>query len=328
MHKGIFFLLFCGAMGAQDLRFAGPVSGFVYDAPARSIRVIQGIPGSSYLGTRVLQNLDFASIAPNGSSALVWSGGVAAFVPRLDNGAVAHEIGAAVVPDRIAWSADSRAAVLYRSAEPRLERWRNLDEAPVIDTPDALRDQGAVTFIAVDSSASRIVLGAPNGFVLWSEGQPAQALPFAGATGAVFAADGKTLFLAGPDRIAALENLDSGVYLEPGAHLSSRRHFPAAKISRPSSPNDTPLDAAGLVVDRAGAHVYVADRSSRSVLVYDIAGAEVTDAISLDVAPSTMLPLLRPGTFLLNARTGADDPVWVMDTNGRNMAYFVGMGIE
>jgi hypothetical protein len=64
------------------------------------------------------------------------------------------------------------------------------------------------------------------------------------------------------------------------------------------------------------------------VLVYDAASGEVTDSIALDVVPSTMIPLLRPRTFLLNARTGAGDPVWVLDTNIRNTAYFVGMGIE
>jgi hypothetical protein len=303
----------------------------VYDAPARAIRVIQGIPGSSYLGPAVLQNLDFASIAPNGRSALVWSGGAASFVSRLDDGAAGREIGGAGVPDRIAWSADSRAAILYRAAESRLERWQNLDEAPVIDTPDGLRIPGAVSFIAIDSSASRIALGAGNELVLWEEDHASRTFPLAGATGAVFAADGKTLFLAGPERITAVRNLDSGAYVDGlagGAQLHSRRHFPAAKVPESSSLNGPALDAAGLFIDRAGAYVYVADRSSRSVLVYDMASGGLTDSVALDVPPSTMTPLLRPGTLLLNFRTGANDPVWVLDTNGRNAAYFVGMGIE
>jgi YVTN family beta-propeller protein len=125
--------------------------------------------------------------------------------------------------------------------------------------------------------------------------------------------------------------LDSDAYLEAlggGAQLSSRRHFAPAKMSRSSSLKGEALDAAGLFIDRAGAHVYVADRSSRSVLVYDTASGEVTDSVALDVPPSTMIPLLRPGTFLLNVRAGANDPVWVLDTNGRNTAYFVGMGSE
>lgn len=311
MHKAIVFLLICGAAGAEDLRFAGPLTGFLYDAPSRSIRVIQGVPGSSYLGTAVLQNIDFASIAPNGRSALVWSGGVASFVARLDLDAATREIGAAGVPDQIAWSPDSRSIVLYRAVDSRLERWRGLDDAPAIDSPDGLRVEGRISFVAIDASASRIAWGSEVGLVLWIDGRDAQSFPEAGSTtGGVFATDGKTLFAAGSDRIVALRNIEWGPYTD----------FLGIGTG-------DPLDAAGMAVDASG-HLYVADRAAQSMRVYDTATGGMTVRIALDLAPSMMIPLLRRNTFLLNVRTGATDPVWVFDTSTRNSAYFVGMGVE
>jgi hypothetical protein len=311
MHKALIVLFFCGAMAAQDLHFAGPVSGFVYDSPGRSIRVIHGIPGSSYLGGAILENIDFASIAPNGRSALIWSGGEASFVERLDENAARRAIGASDTPDQIAWSPDSRAAVLYRATDSRLERWRNLADALVIDKPDGLQVQGRISFAAIGASGSRVAWGSDTGLFLWMEGTDAQPLPDAGlSTGAIFSADGKILFAAAPDRIVAIHS-EGVAYAEPLIASSA-----------------VVLDAAGLAIDSANKQLYVADRATCSVLVFDTATGNVTDRIPLDIAPSTMIPLFRPQTFLLNARNGAADPVWVLETKTRKAAFFVGLGVE
>jgi hypothetical protein len=310
MHKAIIFLIFCWSANAEELRFAGPISGFVYDAPSRSVRVIEGIPGSSYLGTTVFQNIDLASIAPNGRSALLWADGKAFFVPRLDEEAAAREIGEAGVPDMIAWAPDSRAAVLYRSAESRLERWRNLDREPAIESLDELRPEGRLSFVAIDSSASRIAWASESGMFLWNDGAAPQTVRDAGlATAAIFSQDGKTLFMAAPGRIVALRNLDSGAYTD--------------SLGQP----DAALDPAGLALGHDG-RLYVADRSTRSVLVYDAANGMATDRVALDSEPSVITALLRPGTFLLCARSSASDPVWVLETRTRYAAYFVGRGVE
>jgi hypothetical protein len=317
MHKALIVLFFCvfffcGALAAQDLRFAGPVSGFVYDAPGRSIRAIQGIPGSSYLGGAVVENIDFASIAPNGRSALIWSGGEASFVARLDESAAPRAIGASDMPDQIAWSPDSRAAVLYRATESRLERWRNLADTPAIDSPDGLQVQGRISFVTIAASGSKVAWGSETGLVLWMEGTDAQAFRDAGLTpGAIFSADGNLLFAAAPDRLVAIHSVEGGVYADPFVASSG-----------------VVLDAAGLAIDSADKLLYVADRATCSVLVYDTAAGNVTDRIPLDIAPSTMMPLLRPQTFLLNARNGAADAVWVVETKTRKAAYFVGLGVE
>ena len=231
---------------------------------------------------------------------------------RLDESAAPRAIGFSDMPDQIGWSPDSRAAVLYRAAESRLERWRNLADTPAIDSPDGLQVQGRISFVTIAASGSKVAWGSETGLVLWTEGTDAQSFRDAGLpTGAIFSSDGNLLFAAAPDRILAIHSVEGGAYADPFVASSG-----------------VALDAAGLAIDSAGKQLYVADRATCSVLVYDTATGNVADRIPLDIAPSTMMPLLRPQTFLLNGRNGAADAVWVVETKTRKSAYFVGLGVE
>ena len=58
----------------EDSRMSGPIPGFVFHSPTRSIRPIVGVPGSAYLGAMVAQDFDAASVSPLGKSGLATRG--------------------------------------------------------------------------------------------------------------------------------------------------------------------------------------------------------------------------------------------------------------
>ena len=72
-----------GALG-QDSNLAGPVSGFLVDEQARSIRPILGMPGSAYAGDASVTAFDFAAGAPDGRSAVISRSGSLHLIRRLD----------------------------------------------------------------------------------------------------------------------------------------------------------------------------------------------------------------------------------------------------
>ncbi len=56
--------LITGFLRAQSA-LIGPVEGFVFDPPTRTIRAVNGVLGSATLGRALSRDLDFASIAPH-----------------------------------------------------------------------------------------------------------------------------------------------------------------------------------------------------------------------------------------------------------------------
>ena len=49
---------------AQSVPIAGPMTGWVYDPPSRSLRAISGIPGAARLGGAVVDGISWGSVAP------------------------------------------------------------------------------------------------------------------------------------------------------------------------------------------------------------------------------------------------------------------------
>src|SRR5258708_35637070 len=80
-------------LAAQQIQLQGPTSGLIYDSASRSIRPILGLAGGAHLGSAIVSDLDYASIAPNGRSALVVeSGQVALIRDVLDTQAAAEPL--------------------------------------------------------------------------------------------------------------------------------------------------------------------------------------------------------------------------------------------
>ena len=68
--------------------FRGPISGFVYNQSSRTIRPLLGIPGATRIGTALLNEVDFASIGPDGKWAFLTRAGHSTFVYDLSGQAL------------------------------------------------------------------------------------------------------------------------------------------------------------------------------------------------------------------------------------------------
>ena len=139
----------------EDSRMGGPVSGFVFHSPTRSIRPIVGVPGSAYLGAMVAQDLDAASVSPLGKSALATRGGQLYFVQGLDTGQpLATPIeGAISTVDRFAWNQNGLSAAVYSadSRQAQILRSPNASQAPGVESAvDLSAIEGAVSALLFD----------------------------------------------------------------------------------------------------------------------------------------------------------------------------------
>ena len=74
--------LLSGPASAQSTSFNAPVAGFVYDRASQTVRPMLGVPGATYIGSPVLNDVDVASVAPGGKWALIGKSGSDTFVQR------------------------------------------------------------------------------------------------------------------------------------------------------------------------------------------------------------------------------------------------------
>jgi hypothetical protein len=114
---------------------------------ARAIRPVFGVPGSSFAGAAVLDNVEFASIAPGGKLALAVRGGETFLLDTSDWRVVAS----GTATDIAAWNEKATAVVAADSASGTLLQW----------TADGARTELApvpppVSALAIDSSGERV----------------------------------------------------------------------------------------------------------------------------------------------------------------------------
>jgi len=69
--------------GAQSGNWTAPSGGYFYDSTNRSIRSLTGIIGSAVQGPSVATGIDWASVAPNQTSALAQQNGSQIWIPDL-----------------------------------------------------------------------------------------------------------------------------------------------------------------------------------------------------------------------------------------------------
>src|SRR6201982_2871483 len=79
-----------GSAQPPALQFEGPVAGFIYSRQSHSLRPVLGIPGSSYMGPAMLNDVDSASISPGAGWAWVTRSGHSTFIRGLSAGVPAE----------------------------------------------------------------------------------------------------------------------------------------------------------------------------------------------------------------------------------------------
>src|SRR6266545_7546197 len=136
MRLRMFGLL--GAIGcmayAQTGSVAGPSAGYVFDAPAKAVRQIRGIPGAAMMGEALDLGIGIASaeISPRGDLAVATGADGAVHLFRLSNGAAAERAvnNLMTAPAGVVFSPNGTAAALYRA--DRVQVLKGLPDNPEI----------------------------------------------------------------------------------------------------------------------------------------------------------------------------------------------------
>jgi hypothetical protein len=284
---------------AQPVDLRAPIAGFVYQKGLRSVRPVVGVSGSSRLGAPMADGLDSASVAPNNRWAIVTAGGQTRLLRGLSELSPTESSPQGLIDqvDGVVWNRGGSFAVLQSSSNRQLQRVR-LSERDAFPDPPIPISWGEVDSLAIDAAGRQIAISVVgSGLYLWTAGESSPTLLPVIAEPAAFAFDEEGRLYtadAATQRILRFDS-ESGVAEFTSLAADSSAAHPV-----------------GLAVSRGGRYLLLADRTSRSVLVYDIASGSLARAIALDFAPSRFEPLSSEPSFLLND-PGAKE--WLMILN-------------
>lgn len=129
---------------AQSHAVSGPGMGLIFDTGTRSLRPVNGIPGSAFLGAPISETLSFATVAPSGKLALGWSDGRASVY-----GAVMVRLPESTLTEvtHAAWAADMSAVVLYAAGTGQVQRILDPLQAPTVEPAFSIPVGGRVNFL-------------------------------------------------------------------------------------------------------------------------------------------------------------------------------------
>jgi hypothetical protein len=322
------FLCVClslGILSAQNPPFEGPIEGFIFDTPTKSIRAVTGSVGSAYLGPAVLADYDFGSVAPRQNYAIVFRTGRCFLVTGLGSAQQSAVMlaGSFLVPDGAVWSADGTVAVLYSQSDGWVQILSGFPDAASLTTGPVLSVSplGALSGAAVDAHGEHAIIGAvgpasgiyeiagDNQFVLRLSAPQPVALAFADDREVLYAIDGTqdVLFELNLTNLTSqswpLDGFTSSSTLRPVRGTAARRALrqgdpgPVRIALKPGHDSDMrPV-------------IYVADGGQRRLLVYDATGHGLVASVPLDFSPESVTPLGR-NSYLLGARSSEREPLW------------------
>jgi hypothetical protein len=267
------------------------------------------------MGAPVLNDADAAWIAPGGQWAFVKSAAGSGFVRGLSDATPAAFPADGIIDgvDRIAWTPDASAAVLYSSSTSRLQRVRLASGGISADDPIDLTALGKPAALAIDPSGNRIVLGiAGAGLYAIDAGQaPVLLVSMARPAAAAFS-DAGHLYAV---------DAETRKIMEFGAD-GSPSDFAAVDLS-----DGARFHPVGLAVSGTGNYLMLADKGSQTLRVFETATRTAVDPIPLDFAPVHLERLSTGPTFLLN-RPGGKQWLLVLDAADAPRVYFVPAGVE
>src|SRR5581483_2413523 len=304
--------LSAGGISAQT-SLSGPVEGFTFDVPTRSLRAVIGIPGASSFGPPLATNADFASVAPGQNYAIALENGALVLLSGMGTKSSFTEViqGVAGLPDGIAWSSDGTIAVLYSRGGGWFQPVSGLPATP---SAGALADisslGGSLSAIAVDAHLRQIAvaIGGDSGAVYQGAlGQPLSPLvSMADPISLSFSSDGQMLY--------ALDG--ANVELEA---VSLGGHG-VQTLALPEMKNPVAIQAATDSQNRQ--LVYVAGGSDRILRILDVSTQQIVKDIPLNLEPASVAPF-GTASFVLASRSQSTKPLWLFSSAPQPKAYFV-----
>jgi hypothetical protein len=311
-------LAVCPHMAAQP-QIQGPVSGLIYESASHSIRPILGLAGGAHLGTATYSGLDYASIAPDGHTALVVASGSVALIRDARSATQASPQaldGTISGPNHILWAADSSAAVLVAPRLPRIQRLANLQGTPAVEAPInlAVSLNTRLLSVAADPTARKVVAGVRNttgGALLYvsESGDVGRLGPIADPSAAAFSADGRDVYAA--DRTAQQVVL-------------FRNAAPGTSGTPVLDTSNGIADPVGLAV--SGQQLLVVSAAQQTVQTYALPSISPAGVFRLEGEPQGIEAVAGSSFFRLTFPQNPGDTLWMFDAHHQPSLFFVPAG--
>jgi hypothetical protein len=296
------FLILAAGLAAQEVRLAGPVSGFVADPQTRSLRAVAGVPGAAYVGDAVLSDVEIAAAAPRGGRVLAARGGQLCAIQDLsaESPECAPLEGAIADVDRVVWAGD--AAWVVSSTGRRAQLWKDWSGAAA--TVD-LGEMGRIVSLAGTAEAAAAATS-DGAIYLIETGSAPRLLARVGRAGGISVA-GTDLLITDRDagQVLRIRNFAEGGAPELLAGAGHGLEDPV-----------------GAVVD--GGRLYVASGAGRAVSVFEYPSMEFVTRLAVDFEPAR-LELLAGKLYLLNLAEGGET-LQVLQAGDEPAVFFVPAG--
>jgi DNA-binding beta-propeller fold protein YncE len=292
--------IFAGLVSAQTGTFNGPVSGYVFDGGAHSLRPVLGIPGAATVGSPIDAGYSFtaAYVAPRQDSFFGVAADGSTHWFAIAAGAVTESAiqGVMQSPERVVFSPSGTAAALYANGQAQI----------VTGLPKSPTAAGAISLNSSDPRHGRRV---------------APALAVSDDGGYLLAALNGSIQLAsqnGVVRPVIQTGADAVMAFAPGGHDAAIaahgtgavliKDVPGTAARQPLAGDGPSFNApVGIAFSGDGSHVFVASASEKSAMAFDLSGnrADMTCSCS----PAELTPM--GSSFRLNELTS--DPLWLVD---------------
>jgi hypothetical protein len=316
MRRGLVPLLgiiLANGLAAQQASVSGPVEGYTFDAPTRSLRAVIGFPGSASFGPVLRESLDFASIAPRQNYGITFQRGECILIAGLGSAQVSTRAFPALElqPDGIVWSGDGSRAVLFSIGGNWLQTVSGFPTAPSAQSRRDLSSLGGLLLsVAVDANGTHIAVGLAGSAAaayVSTDGETFDVLgSVAKPTALSFSSDGGVLYVldAGARQIVAINTASHGIQSIPLSGLAEPIAIQAVQDSQKHQ------------------QLYVASASDRLLRIIDVASQQTVTDVQLGFEP-TRLDLFGSGSFVAASRSQAAKPLWLFTSAPVPAAYFV-----
>jgi hypothetical protein len=295
---GALSIAFLGAVSVHGQGgLTGPSSGFLFDAPSKTVRLMHGALGSTSLGDPVLERVDTAIVSPTANRAIGCRRGDCFVVADLTSQEIVT-LPLTSTPENVAWAPDGTGAILYSRTGGWIQPLHFFASGPELGQVWNVPGPGSLLAVAFDGSRTVLSISGDSGGIF-----------------EVTAASG-LLRLSDVQSAVALTAKSGTVYALDGATPAVIR---LSLQGGPSDRWDLPLTDPVTIQFSAGA-LYVGGQADHAVLAMDPQTGQIKQRTDLSFEPSR-LDLLPGGSFLLTTRSGPDSVLWSF-TPGRG-TYFI-----
>jgi hypothetical protein len=275
------------------------------------------MPGAARLAGALLEDVDWASVSPSGRAAVFSRQGS---LRLLITGGTGQDVegvpidGVADSPALAAWTNDSSSVVLYSPTARSVQRVRLGTQPVVAELPMQLTGvDGIITNLCVSGDSELIVFVAAGAGVYRINSSQSISLlaPVADASALAIDGAGKTAWVADRSKAEVLQISNLAGTPELETLVTDPEKLANISALTPSS---------------NGRSLYLADRTTRRLYVFDRSSSALSDGLELDVPATAISPLGRPSIFWLGQREKTGDPLYVLEDRAEPAVFFVPAG--